>query len=55
MSTRFQQLGEDTSTRVHSTDLKDRILANVPGLQAHKQGRDMILAFNEEPWIVSFL
>lgn len=47
-STRLQQLGGDTSTRVHSTDLKDRILANVPGLQAHKQGRDVMLAFNED-------
>ena len=47
-STRLKQLGGDTSTRVHSTDLKDRILANVPGLQAHKQGRDVMLAFNKD-------
>ena len=47
-SKRLQQLGGDTSTRVHSTHLKDRILANVAGLQAHRQGRDVMLAFNED-------
>ena len=47
-STRLKQLGGDTSTRVHSTDLKDRILANAPGLQADKQGRDVMLAFNKD-------
>ena len=36
------------SGRVHSTDLKERLLANVPGLQAHKKGRDILLAFNDE-------
>ena len=36
------------SGRVHSTDLKERLLANVPGLQAHKRGRDIFLAFNDE-------
>lgn len=47
-STRLQQLGVDSSTRVNSTHLKHRILANVPGLQAHKQGRDVMLAFNDD-------
>ena len=36
------------SGRVHSTDLKERLLANVRGLQAHKKGRDIFLAFNDE-------
>lgn len=36
-STRLQQLGGDASTRVHSTNLKDRILENVPELQPHRQ------------------
>ena len=34
--------------RIHSTDLKERLLANVPGLQPHKKGRDIFLAFNDE-------
>jgi hypothetical protein len=34
--------------RVNSTHLKHGILANVPGLQAHKQGRDVIPAFNDD-------
>ena len=40
---RLAQLG-----RIHSTDLKERLLANVPGLQPHKKGRDIFLAFNDE-------
>lgn len=47
-STQLQQLVVDSSTRVNSTHLKHRILANVPGLQAHKQGRDVMLAFNDD-------
>ena len=40
------QLGVKISGRVHSTYLKERLLANVPGLQANKKGRDIFLAFN---------
>lgn len=47
-STRLGQLGGDDFTRVHSTHLKERILENVQGLQAHKQGRDVMLAFNDD-------
>ena len=47
-SLRLAQLGVELSGRVHSTSLKDRILANVPGLQAHKKGRDIYQAFNDE-------
>ena len=46
-STRLQQLGVATSTRVNSTRLKHIILTNVPGLQAYKQERDVMLAFND--------
>ena len=38
----------DVSGRVHLTDLKRRLLAGIPGLQAHKQGRDVLLAFNDD-------
>ena len=46
-SDRMQQLGEDCSSRVNSTHLKNRILANVPGIQAHTQGKDVMLAFKD--------
>ena len=49
MDTRFlKHYGSDLSGRVHSTDLKERILTNVPGLQAHKKGRDIVMAFSED-------
>ena len=48
MYTRFlKHYGSDLSGRVHSTDLKERILANVPGLQEHKKDRDIVMAFSE--------
>ena len=40
---RLAQLG-----RIHSTNLTERLLTNVPGLQANKKGRDTFLAFNNE-------
>lgn len=46
-STRVEQLGTCLSGRVNSTHLKNRILAHFPDLQAHKEGRDVLLVFNE--------
>ena len=45
-SARLKQLGVDMPTRVHTTKLKDRILAYFPDMEAHKQGRDVILVCN---------
>ena len=45
---RIKELGVDVGGRVHSTHLKDRILANVLGLQAYKQGRDVMLSFDND-------
>ncbi|VDI48816.1 Hypothetical predicted protein [Mytilus galloprovincialis] len=45
---RLEQFGIDTSKRLNSTHLKDRILAAIPDLEAHKQGRDVLLIFNED-------
>ena len=45
---RVKELGVDVTGRIHSTHLKDRILANVPGLQAHKQGRDVMLSYQDD-------
>ena len=49
-STCLEQLGLDrnATSRLHSTDLKNRILAQIPDLQAHKEGRDVLLAFNKD-------
>ena len=34
--------------RTHTSRLKERILAVVPELEEHKQGRDILLAFKED-------
>lgn len=47
-SNRLEQLGTDVGGRIHSTKLKERILAYFPDMQAHKQGRNVILIFNED-------
>ncbi len=47
-SFRVKQLGTSLNGRINSTHLKDRILAHFPYLQALKDGRDIILIFNED-------
>ncbi|VDI23212.1 Hypothetical predicted protein [Mytilus galloprovincialis] len=47
-TSRMEQFGLETSARVHSTDLQNRILAAIPDLQAHKQGRDVLLLYNDD-------
>lgn len=47
-TTRLKQLGTDVTGRVHSTDLKRRILAYFPDMEAHKQGRHVILISNKD-------
>ena len=46
-TTRLEQLGSNVVGRVHSTDLKKRILAYFLDMKPHKQGRDIILVSNE--------
>jgi hypothetical protein len=45
---RLRHLGVEVTGRIHSSDLKDRILANVPGIRAYKQGRDVLLSFDDD-------
>ena len=45
---RLTELGVQVSGRVNSTRLKERLLAHVDGLHAYKQGRDILLSFNED-------
>ena len=37
----------DITGRIHSTYLKNCILANVPGLNSYKQGREVIPSFDD--------
>uniref|UniRef100_UPI00358E794D uncharacterized protein isoform X2 n=1 Tax=Myxine glutinosa TaxID=7769 RepID=UPI00358E794D len=45
---RLRHLGVEVTGRIHSSDLKDRILANVPGIRAYKQGRNVLLGFDDD-------
>lgn len=45
---RLRELQVDVTGRVHSTDLKKRILDNVCGLREYKQGRDIFLTFDDD-------
>ena len=47
-TSRLKQLGVNISGRIHTTDLKNQILSNIPDMQAHRQGRDILLAFNKD-------
>ena len=47
-TSRLRQLGLDVEKRMHSTKLKDRILALIPGLKAHPQGKQVMLAFESD-------
>ena len=45
---RMEQLGVKLDARVHTTRLKQRLLAQFTDMQAQKQGRDILLAFEED-------
>jgi len=47
-SRRLEQLGLPNEGRPHSTKLKNRILSHFPYMTAHRQGRDILLAFDED-------
>ena len=47
-SARLEELGVSQSSRVNSTHLKNRILANFPDLRAYKEGRNVLLAFDKD-------
>ena len=44
----MQQLVVNLDTRVHSTRLKQRLLAQFPDMRAHTKGRDMLMVFEED-------
>ena len=45
---KMQQLGVKLDTRVHSTRLKHRLLAQFPDMRAQTKGRDILLVFEED-------
>lgn len=44
----LEQLGVKQQNRLNSTRLKDRILSHFPDLSAHREGRDILLAFSSD-------
>ena len=47
-TSRIKELGLNVEKRVHSTKLKERILASIPDLKAHPQGKQVRLAFESD-------
>ena len=45
---RMEQLEVSTDTRLHSTRLKHRLLAQFPDMQTHNKGRDVLIVFEED-------
>ena len=47
-TTRMEQLGVALCKKVNSTRLKERLLAQLPGLRSQSKGQDVLLAFDED-------
>ena len=47
---RMEQLGVKVDTRVHTTRLKQRLLAQFTNMKAQKKGRDVLMAFEALHW-----
>lgn len=45
---RLQQMGVDITARVNTTKLKEKLLAHFVDMQAHHEGRDVVLAFADD-------
>lgn len=45
---RMQQFGVESGKRMHTTQLKERLLAHFPDMWAQSKGRDIMLAFDED-------
>ena len=45
-ASRLKELGVEQHARPHSTELKNRILAQNPNLKANREGRDILLCFD---------
>ena len=45
---RIEQLKVKVDTRINTTRLRERILAEFPDMQSYKKGRDVLMAFEED-------
>ena len=45
---RLEQLGEDTSQQINATRLKEKLLMQIPDLEAHKSKYEVIMSFKED-------
>jgi len=45
---RMEQLGVKHDSRVHSTRLKERVLAHFPDMREEQRGRDVLLVFTDD-------
>ena len=44
-ASRLEQLGIESTSEIHSTRLKNRIIARIPSIHAYQEGREILLAF----------
>ncbi|CAB3987995.1 Hypothetical predicted protein [Paramuricea clavata] len=45
---RLEQLGIESTSEIHSTRLKNRIIARIPSIHAYQEGREILLAFDSD-------
>ena len=45
-ASRLEQLGIQLTDKIHSTRLKNRIIARIPSIHAYQEGREILLAFD---------
>ena len=45
---RLEQLGEGTSQRINATWLTEKLLVQIPGLEAHKGKHEVVMSFKED-------
>ena len=45
---KLKSMGIAHEVKLHSTRLKNRLLSSIPGLTAHKEGCEVVLAFNQD-------
>ena len=47
-ASRLEQLGIESTGEIHSTRLKNRIVARIPSIHAYQEGREILLAFDSD-------
>ena len=47
-ASRLEQVGIQLTDKIHSTRLKNRIIARIPSIHAYKEGREILLAFDSD-------